>query len=196
MKTRSYKPGQLYTIKDPVTKELRSYRIVKTTRAEKGFFYRDGIFDMNVVTYNHKLPRNMELQPRIGTVTFKMINCEFGGKECSFRAGIIVSDYSYVITYRQFSRPDYSCSEYEFAGVFYKKNGDNNDWKELKKNTGMPKALRTFLEKKEFEKSRILSVSLCNHLGRCPAKTLCYYAQKFPWFVRIDNDGTYCVERL
>lgn len=195
MRKISYKPGQLYTIRNTRTGELQSYRIVKDT-VGGCFDCSTGIimpFLCNKVCLS-KLPPNTHLQIREGTVTFKMINCEHGGRECTVKLGTIVSDYSYVVTYKRISTTANSnkiVQTFDFLGILRRKNGDPySAWQKIKTVDQIPEVLRKFLQKREFEQSINLSVRLCNHLGRCQIKDLCYRTPSLSQTVTVAKNLT------
>lgn len=195
MRKNLYKPGQLYTIRNTRTGELQSYRIVKD-----GI---NGCFGCTTGTIAPficgticlpKLPLGTHLQVRMGIVTFKMINCEHGCQECSFRLGTIVSDYSYVVTYKHVLTTTDSnkiVQTFNFLGIFRRKNGDPySAWQEIKTARQIPEVLRKFLQKGEFKQSLNLSVRLCDHLCRCQVKELCYHAPSLSQTVTVVKNLT------
>lgn len=183
MNRKVYKPGQLYVVKDTRTNEMISCRVCKSTTTipcDMCAMNTNGLGWLQSKSVCHacrKLWPNMYLRKRVGTVVFKMLNCErMYDKECSFTLGHIVSDRSYVITFRQ-GPPIHTIKVFGFVGIFTSSAPNSYDY--AVEVTKMPKELKSFLEAGNFPEPRTLICAVCDKLSACYVKRLCYQAAAF-----------------
>lgn len=183
MNRKVYKPGQLYVVKDVRTNEMISCRVCKSTTTipcDTCVMNTNGLGWLQSKSVCHacrKLWPNMYLRKRVGTVVFKMLNCERKfGNECSFALGSIVSDYSYVITFKE-RTPICNIHVFDLVGIFTSSKTNSYDYEVSM--TKIPRELKSFLEGGDFPASRTLMCAVCDKLNVCPIKLLCHQAALF-----------------